>query len=143
MLKIKPDVTRIEQKIIKFSEFIDPGEEGFTRISFSEQDREATAYLAQLMEKEAGLSVRNDAAGNLIGRREGKSPGSPAIIVGSHLDTVPNGGRFDGVAGIVAGLEIATILEELQITLSHPFEVIAFLRKNLLPSEFQPSGRVQ
>jgi acetylornithine deacetylase/succinyl-diaminopimelate desuccinylase-like protein len=54
MLQIKPDVTRIEQKINKFSEFIDPNEEGFARISFSEQYRNATEYLAQLMAKEAG-----------------------------------------------------------------------------------------
>ena len=134
MLQIKSNETRIEQKIIKFSEFIDPKEQGFTRISFSEQYRKATAYLAQLMAKEARLTVRKDAAGNLIGRREGQTQGKPAIMVGSHLDTVRNGGRFDGVAGVVAGLEIATILEEMRITLKHPLEVVAFLAEE--PSPF-------
>ncbi|MGD2187509.1 MAG: M20 family metallo-hydrolase [Desulfobacterales bacterium] len=134
MLQIKPDVTRIEREIIKFSEFADPEQEGFTRLSFSEQYRNATAYLAQLMVRAAGLSVSRDTAGNLIGRREGKSIDAPAIMVGSHLDTVPNGGRFDGVAGIVAGLEIATVLEEMQMALKHPFEVVAFLAEE--PSPF-------
>jgi N-carbamoyl-L-amino-acid hydrolase len=134
MLQIKPSVARIEQKIIKFSEFIDPKEKGFTRISFSEQYRKATEFLAQLMEKEARLSARKDAAGNLIGRREGRSRDAPAIMIGSHLDTVRGGGRFDGIAGVVAGLEIATVLEEMRITLNHPLEIVAFLAEE--PSPF-------
>jgi N-carbamoyl-L-amino-acid hydrolase len=134
MLQIKPSVSRIEQKILKFSEFIDPKEKGFTRISFSEQYREATDYLAHLMAKEARLSVRRDTAGNLIGRREGKSRDAPAIMVGSHLDTVRGGGRFDGVVGVVAGLEIATVLEEMRINLNHALEVVAFLAEE--PSPF-------
>lgn len=80
MLQIKPDVARIEQEIIKFSEFIDPEEEGFTRISFSEQYQNATTYLAQLMAKEAGLSVRKDAAAEIVLSLEKVCRTSPEIV---------------------------------------------------------------
>jgi N-carbamoyl-L-amino-acid hydrolase len=82
--------------------------------------------------EEAGLSVRIDAAGNLIGRREGRVSGAPAIAVGSHIDTVPSGGRFDGIAGVAAALEIARALAGTELT--HPLEVIDFLAEE--PSEY-------
>ncbi|HLH47759.1 MAG TPA: Zn-dependent hydrolase, partial [Roseiarcus sp.] len=72
-------------------------------------------------------------AGNLIGRRAGRNPGSGVILIGSHSDTVPNGGRFDGVAGVVAALEVARSLDERGETLDHDLEIIDFLAEEMNP----------
>ena len=79
---------------------------GVTRLSFTDEERAAKDRVASYME-EAGLSVREDAAGNLIGRREGCDPDAPAVLVGSHVDSVYNGGDFDGPLGVLAGVEVA------------------------------------
>lgn len=71
------------------------------------------------------MSVRLDPAGNIIGRYPGKFP-QPALATGSHIDTVPNGGRYDGTFGVLAGLEVVRVLNERQIRLIHPLEVIVF-----------------
>jgi N-carbamoyl-L-amino-acid hydrolase len=83
---------------------------------------------------EAGLSVRLDPAGNLIGRREGGDPARPPIVTGSHCDTVVGGGRFDGIIGVLAGIEVAHTLREHGVELAHPFEVIDFLSEE--PSDY-------
>jgi N-carbamoyl-L-amino-acid hydrolase len=105
----------------------------WTRRSFSPLFVDGRAYLRARME-EAGLSVSIDAAGNMIGRREGSEPGLGAIAIGSHSDTVPGGGRFDGIAGVVAALEVARALGESGTRLRHPLEVIDFLAEE--PSDF-------
>lgn len=105
----------------------------WTRRSFTPRLLEGRAWLADRF-REAGLSVRLDAAGNLIGRREGRIAGAPVIMVGSHSDTVPSGGRFDGVAGVVVALEIARSLTDAGIELDHPLEVVDFLAEE--PSEY-------
>lgn len=131
--RIKPDLKRIERDIEALARFRDPGQPGFTRLAFSEKDRRAREHLAGLMAGEAKLSVRIDAAGNLIGLRPGLAPG-PSLMVGSHLDTVRGGGRFDGVAGVVAGLELARRFEEEAIRTRHSLEVVVFLAEE--PSPF-------
>ena len=98
---------------------------GVTRFSFTEEEQEAKRLVASYME-EAGMHVREDAVGNLIGRREGRRADMPAVIIGSHIDTVPHGGKFDGALGVLAGIEVAQTLNEQQIELDHPIEVIAF-----------------
>jgi N-carbamoyl-L-amino-acid hydrolase len=107
---LTPDQARIQRDIESFSRIIDHNEIGYTRRFFSEAYLQATHHAARLMEAEGGLSVKRDAAGNLIGRREGTRRGTAPIMIGSHLDTVRGGGRFDGVAGVVAGLEVARML---------------------------------
>src|SRR4051812_18882619 len=76
---------------------------GTTRLAFSDDDRRARDLTVRMMQ-DAGLSVSIDAAGNIIGRREGQRK-SGAIMFGSHIDTVPDGGRFDGILGCMAGIE--------------------------------------
>jgi N-carbamoyl-L-amino-acid hydrolase len=85
------------------------------------------------MEREANLIVRIDAVGNLIGRRQGKKQ-KPAILIGSHIDTVREGGRFDGTSGVIAGIEIARRFEEEGVENIHPLEVVSFLAEE--PSPF-------
>jgi N-carbamoyl-L-amino-acid hydrolase len=77
------------------------------------------------MEK-SGLNVRVDAAGNIIGRREGRDPKLPVILFGSHIDSVPHGGNYDGDLGVLGALECIEILNEQQYVTSHPLEVVVF-----------------
>ncbi len=115
---------RIAADLVALAELTRRDQPGFTRLAYSEEDRRARAWLRDRMEA-AGLTVRLDAAANVIGSRQG-APASGGLVVGSHIDTVPNGGRFDGMAGVVAGLEIARVLREAGYLLRHPLEVIAF-----------------
>jgi N-carbamoyl-L-amino-acid hydrolase len=131
--KFEPNLARIQRDIVQFSELTSPHEPGYTRISFSKEDKEAREYVTRLMTEEAGLEVRIDAAGNLIGRREGITD-VPAILTGSHVDTVRGGGRFDGVSGVIAALESMRRLRELNIENVHPIEVVVFLAEE--PSPF-------
>src|SRR5215210_625262 len=98
---------------------------GVTRLSFTEEERAAKDLVASYME-EAGLAVREDTAGNLFGRREGKDPDAPAVLVGSHVDSVYDGGNFDGSLGVLAGIEVAQTMQEGSIETDHPVEVVAF-----------------
>jgi N-carbamoyl-L-amino-acid hydrolase len=76
--------------------------------------------------EEAGLDVRLDSIGNLIGRRAGTDPTRPVLVIGSHLDSVPQGGRFDGALGMVTALEIVRALNDLGITMRHTLEIVSF-----------------
>lgn len=96
-----------------------------TRHAFTPEDRAAKDLVAKYM-KEAGLSVREDAVGNLIGRREGRNPKAPVVLTGSHIDTVCDGGIFDGALGIIGGIEVLQILSEQGIETEHPIEIYAF-----------------
>lgn len=95
------------------------------RRGFSPEDRQGRELLGQWL-LEAGLSVRVDAAGNLIARREGLDPDLPALVTGSHLDTVPTGGRYDGTLGVIAGLEVLRCLQDSHYPLRHPLELVVF-----------------
>ena len=95
------------------------------RRGFTKADCEGRQLVARWME-EAGLSVRVDPAGNLIGRWDGAEPGLPALVTGSHIDTVPTGGHFDGALGVLAGLDVVRTLRSTDRRLRHPLEVIAF-----------------
>jgi allantoate deiminase len=98
---------------------------GVTRLSLTEEERAAKDLVASYME-EAGLSVYEDAVGNLFGRREGRDPGSPTVLVGSHVDSVYNGGNFDGPLGVLAGIEVLQTMGERGMETEHPIEVVAF-----------------
>ena len=98
---------------------------GVSRVAYSDADIEGRAYVASLM-REAGLEVRTDAAGNLIGRREGEQPGLPAIMIGSHIDSVPGGGNYDGDVGVIGAIEVAQALHDSGARLQHPLLVVSF-----------------
>jgi allantoate deiminase len=98
---------------------------GVRRLSFTREERAAKDLVASYMEQ-AGLSVGEDAAGNLIGRREGRDPQAPAVLVGSHLDSVHNGGNFDGPLGVLAGIEVLQTMQEQGVETGLPVEVVAF-----------------
>lgn len=123
---------RLNARIARISEFTRP-EMPWTRRAFSPEFERARAWLRDEFQ-EAGLSVKLDAGGNLVGRREGEKPDLPAIVTGSHCDTVVSGGRFDGILGVIAGLEVAQTLSEAGISMNHPFELIDFLSEE--PSDY-------
>ncbi|MGC4377539.1 M20 family metallo-hydrolase [Fictibacillus sp. Mic-4] len=101
------------------------GETGVCRPALSEVEKEAFNVARGWME-EAGMSVRIDHFGNLIGRYEGKNPDAPVLMIGSHLDSQPYGGRYDGTAGVLGGIEVAATLKEQGIIPERPIEVVSF-----------------
>src|SRR5215204_5309597 len=119
------DSERLWRRISELGEIGRQEEGGITRLSFTDDERAAKDRVVSYM-KEAGLSVREDAAGNLFGRREGRNPDSPTVLVGSHVDSVYNGGNFDGPLGVLAGIEVLQTMEEQGIETEHPIEVVAF-----------------
>jgi len=98
---------------------------GSNRPGFSQEEKQAKELVMQWM-KEAGLSVQQDGAGNVVGRLSGKNDALPAILSGSHVDSVPNGGHFDGVLGVLTALEVAQSWKETGYQPEKPFEVIIF-----------------
>lgn len=100
---------------------------GVSRTSFSAADRQVRAWLADECER-AGLALRTDGIGNVFVRLDapGAPPGTPPVWAGSHLDSVPEGGRFDGALGSLAALEVARRLAEERVPLRRPFEVVVF-----------------
>lgn len=120
--------SRIEQTVEALAQFNATPGAGITRLSYTTEYRAAQAYLKQELEA-AGLSVRLDSMGNLIGRKEGTDRSLAAIAVGSHLDSVRNGGKYDGAMGIICGLELARMMQEDNLSLRHPFEVIAIVEE--------------
>jgi allantoate deiminase len=97
---------------------------GITRLAYSDEEKGATRAVEGWM-RAAGLQVRYDAAGNLFGRLKGRRSG-PAVLTGSHLDSVPNGGNFDGVAGVLTALEAVESLAEEGRLPDSPLEVVSF-----------------
>ena len=116
---------RIQDLINSFSS-IGASENGsVSRRGFSDEDIYARNFFMKTL-KELGLKIRIDTAGNIIARLDGHDNNLPPIVTGSHLDTVPKGGKYDGTLGVIAGIEIAFFLQENDIKLNRPFEIIVF-----------------
>ena len=118
------DAGRIERHILGLSEFGKNADGGVDRVAFSQADLDGREYIMGLM-REAGLEVSVDAAGNIIGRRDGAENLRP-LMIGSHIDSVPGGGNYDGDVGVIASIEVAQTLAEQGIQLRHPLEVVVF-----------------
>lgn len=100
-------------------------ETGTNRLAYSDADRAGREYVMGLM-REAGLEVRIDAGANLIGRRVGRQTARPPILIGSHIDSVPDGGNYDGDVGSLGAIEVAQTLAEARVVTGHPLEVVVF-----------------
>ena len=128
---IYSDPNRIAETVEALAGMTEPNRP-FTRLVFSPEFQQARQWLRSKFE-EAGLHCHIDTGGSLIGTRKASatsaSPGR--VIIGSHIDTVPAGGRFDGIAGVVAGLEAIHFLNERQIGLPFDLEIIDFLGEEL------------
>lgn len=126
------DADRLWQRLEALSRITDP-DKPWTRRSFTPRFLEGRCWLTEEF-RAAGLEPRVDAGGNLIARIEGSEQGLKPILIGSHSDTVPSGGRYDGMLGLLAALEVAQSLREAGRKLRHPLEVVDFLAEE--PSEF-------
>ena len=116
---------RIDNRLLELAVFGKLPSGGAGRVAFSKADQEGRAYFIGLMKK-AGLAVSIDDAGNIIGRRKGKNPALKPIGFGSHIDSVPNGGNYDGPVGSVSGLELIETLNDNNLVTNHPLELIIF-----------------
>jgi beta-ureidopropionase / N-carbamoyl-L-amino-acid hydrolase len=137
------NAARLQQRIAALAKFGANPEGGVSRVAFSAADIAGREYIRKLMQ-EAGLVVRVDPAGNIIGRREGTGRGLPAIMTGSHIDSVPGGGNYDGDVGVLGAIEVAQVLREQRIALRHPLEVVSFTdEEGGLIGSLAMTGRLQ
>ncbi len=116
---------RIQQHLSALAKFGTNLQGGVSRVAYSDADLKGRAYAISLM-KDAGLEVRIDAAGNIVGTRAGSDPSLPVLMLGSHIDSVPMGGNFDGDVGSMGAIEVSQRLKEAGITLRHPLEICIF-----------------
>ncbi|PSB42082.1 Zn-dependent hydrolase [Chamaesiphon polymorphus] len=123
--ELKIDAARLDRSLFELAEIGKLPQGGISRVAFTPEDL-CARQLVQTWMLTAGMTVRTDAAGNIIGRYEGLNPDAGAIATGSHIDTVPTGGRYDGCLGVLAGIEVVRVLHERSIRLYHPIEVIVF-----------------
>ncbi len=121
-MDIRVNIERLKQDLEELGRIGRDEHGGVSRPSFSPADFEARAWLKKKIE-EAGLCYRQDGAGNQFGRVEGQGK---TVMAGSHIDTVPNGGMFDGAVGVVAALEAVHRILEDRIPLARPLEVASF-----------------
>jgi N-carbamoyl-L-amino-acid hydrolase len=96
-----------------------------TRVVFTPVDLQARAWIGALC-KEAGLTLRHDAVGNTFARWQGQDPAAPAVATGSHIDAIPNAGKYDGVVGVLGGLEAIRALQQCGFRPKHSIELIIF-----------------
>ena len=120
---------RIAADIDALAAITEPGRP-WTRRAFTPMFLKGRQWLEKAMQN-AGAVTRIDAAGNLIGTVPGRRPELGTIMLGSHSDTVPDGGRFDGVAGVVVALEVARALHDRGIVLDHTVEIVDFLAEEV------------
>ncbi len=116
---------RIMDHILALAEFGKNPQGGASRVAYSDADKKGREYVLGLL-RDAKLDVTIDAAGNLIGRRGGSANNLKPLLIGSHIDTVPEGGNYDGVVGSMGAIEVAQTLAENNVTTRHPLEVVIF-----------------
>jgi N-carbamoyl-L-amino-acid hydrolase len=117
------DAQRLQRTLEKLGEVGRNPEGGVTRLGFSQEELDAHNLAIALM-KEAGLEVRVDPAGNVFGRRPGSNAKLPVILFGSHLDSVPHGGSFDGSVGSLGAIEVMRALNDAHVRTKHPLEAV-------------------
>jgi N-carbamoyl-L-amino-acid hydrolase len=116
---------RLNQHLSELSQFGKTPEGGTNRVAYSDLDLQARDYAMKLM-RDAKLEVSIDAAGNIIGKRSGSESSLKPLMMGSHIDSVPQGGSYDGQVGSMGAIEVAQTLAENKIQLKHPLEVVIF-----------------
>jgi allantoate deiminase len=118
------NIQRLSKQIEELSLIGRTADGGINRFSYTADEKRANELVATYM-KAAGLTIHYDVVGNLIGSQKGTED-LPTILLGSHIDTVPNGGKFDGSLGVLVAIEVLHSLNEQDIALRHPIKIIAF-----------------
>lgn len=121
----KMDRKRRYEELLNNMNQYNSGTKGITRVAFTNEEQACSHAFMRLCKNE-GLEIRMDYCGNIIARREGKQKDLPPVVIGSHLDTVYQGGKYDGVVGVTAGLEVIKRLNEQKLETEHPIEIISF-----------------
>lgn len=121
---LRVDGDRLLSRLAALAKIGNTGDGGVRRLALSEEDRQGRDQLGAWI-KETGLSLHIDSIGNMVGVLPGASDG-PAVILGSHIDTVATGGKYDGALGVLAGLEVLATLKDAGLTPKRPMAVIAF-----------------
>jgi len=116
---------RLMDHIFGLGEFGKNPQGGASRVAYSDADKQGREYVLGLL-KAAQLDTAIDAGGNLIGKRPSRDAKLKPLLIGSHVDTVPEGGNYDGVVGSLGAIEVAQTLAENKVTLRHPLEVVIF-----------------
>ncbi|MGG0718478.1 Zn-dependent hydrolase [Robertmurraya massiliosenegalensis] len=127
---------RLKNTIEEFANFGRTERGGVTRLALTEEDRLARDYFCKCCH-ELEMSVKVDDMGNIYATMEGVDPSKPPIVIGSHLDSVKKGGRFDGALGVLAGLEVARTLKENNVKPSAPLAVMNITNEE--GARFEPS----
>jgi N-carbamoyl-L-amino-acid hydrolase len=125
MMKIEVDAERLAQEIGALAAITDAEPPAVTRVVFTEQDLRARAWLKERC-SDAGLTIREDAVGNTFIRWEGPRSDLPPVATGSHIDAIPNAGKFDGVLGVLGGLEAIRALRRSGFVPERSIELIQF-----------------
>ncbi|MFY9572039.1 MAG: Zn-dependent hydrolase [Blastocatellia bacterium] len=123
--RLRVNGARIVERLMSLSQYGKNPQGGVSRVAYSEADRQGREYVAGLM-RDAVLEVSVDAAGNIVGRRAGGDSTLKPLIMGSHIDSVPEGGNYDGDVGSLSAIEVAQTLAENKVTTRHPLEVMIF-----------------
>ena len=122
---LEVDGPRLNQRMRRLESFGANAAGGIDRVAFSDANIEALDWIAGLL-VESGFSPSIDFAGNLIARKPGSSPELPSIMLGSHIDSVPGGGNYDGQVGSMGALEVAATLADAAYTTRYPLEISIF-----------------
>ena len=122
---LRVDGARLNETLQYLTQFGATPDGGVSRVAYSDADRAGRDYARQLMGM-ADLEVSVDLAGNLTGRRSGRDASLPPITLGSHIDSVPEGGNYDGQVGSMAAIEVARTLADRGVHTRHPLEVVLF-----------------
>jgi N-carbamoyl-L-amino-acid hydrolase len=124
-MNLEVDKHRLMSEIEELALISDAEAPAVTRIVFTPTDlRARTWFLARC--KEAGLAVRHDAIGNIFARWNGQDPNATAVATGSHIDAIPNAGKYDGVVGVLGGLEAIRALQKSSFSPKRSIELILF-----------------
>lgn len=123
--QLRIDGQRLNTHLMELAKFGRTAEGGTNRVAYSDVDLQAREYAMNLM-RGAHLEVSIDAAGNIIGRRAAGERSMKPLLIGSHIDSVPQGGMYDGQVGSMAAIEVAQTFAENNVRLRHPLEVILF-----------------
>jgi ureidoglycolate amidohydrolase len=124
-MKLEIDQQGLDAEIEELAAISDAEPPAVTRIVFTPTDLKARAWMVTRCE-EAGLAVRQDAIGNIFARWNGADPAAPAVGTGSHIDAIPNAGRYDGVVGVLGGLEAIRALQRSGFRPKHSIELLVF-----------------
>ena len=136
MPKARIDAERLWSSLMELARVGATPKGGVRRVTLTPADREGRELFARWC-RETGLDLRVDAIGNLFARRKGADAAAPPVVMGSHLDTQPNGGKFDGAYGVMAGLEVVRALNDAGVTTRAPLEVASWTNEE--GSRFVPT----